>query len=254
MRVGSRAHGTGFAVARLHLSLWLSALITVVLITAAMTVLGAEKQAPAPPDRGKPGVVKLQGIEFDLKGKQIRMDGRISLGAGVVELFACIRGTKDYESVVALDCQPYDLHVGLLALGLKPGRPVSRQDVGGLPVGPTVLVRVEWKDKNGAVVRRRAEELIRNVKTNTPMEPAGWVFVGSQFIRAEEGGKELYAASVTGAVITTYHDPTTVLDNPRPTGGDDTLFVVDEKVVPPVGTPVVVIVEPETKKDASPKS
>ena len=211
---------------------------------------------------GPSGVVKLKGIQFDLRARRIIMDGRIALGAGVVELFACVRGTKDYESVVALDAQPYDLHLGLLALGLKPGRPVpgavapfqirgpkSSQEARERPVGPLVVVWVRWKDAQGRTVTRRAEDLILNVKTKKPMERAGWVFVGSRFVPGEAPGEQLYAAVLTGAVITTYNDPTTVLDNPRPTGQDDTYFIVNEAVVPPVGTPVQVIVEPEKKSD-----
>jgi hypothetical protein len=190
------------------------------------------------------------------------MDGRVALASGAVELLACVHGSKDYESVLALDCQPYDLHLGLLAIGLEPGRPVSgelefyhigkRQEQGEPLRGPTVLVWVQWKDKKGTV-RHRAEELVLNVKTKKTMEQAGWVFVGSRFVRDEVSGKEVYAAALTGAVITTYHDPTTVLDNPASTGEDDTLFVANQVLVPPVGTPVEVIVEPEEKQHARPE-
>jgi len=231
-----------------------SAQIPLVFLMAALVlVCGAAPWVAAALLRGAAAPVKLKGIEFDLQAKRVTMEGRIALAAGLVELFACVRGTKDYESVVALDCQPYDLHLGLLALGLEPGQPVSRQEAGESPKGPDVLVWVEWKDGEGTAVRRRAEELILNVKTKKPMEPAGWAFVGSRFVKSEEGEKELYAAALTGAVITTYHDPTTVLDNPRPTGGDDTLFVVNEKVVPPVGTRVLVIVEPKKATDVPPQ-
>ncbi|MCK4298771.1 MAG: hypothetical protein KAX80_04520 [Planctomycetes bacterium] len=237
--------------------LWLPVLLFVgVCGFAVLQVVAARGPGdePPPPVEGRPRVVRLKGIRYDLEAGRVIMEGRIALGAGVVELFACVRGTKDYESVVAVDCQPYDLHLGLLALGLKAGRPVGRQEGGELPVGPPVVVWVEWKDTQGRTVRHRAEELILNVKTKKPMEPAGWAFVGSRFIQADPQGKEVYAAALTGAVITTYHDPTTVLDNPRPTGGDDTLFVVNTSVVPPVGTPVRVIVEPEKKSDVPAKT
>ncbi len=220
-----------------------AALLSLLLLAGGALALGS------PPAR----VVKLKGIEFDLQAKRVTMEGRISLASGLVELLACVRGTKDYESVVALDCQPYDLHLGLLALGLKPGQPVNRQEAGELPQGPPVTVRVEWKDGEGKTVSRRAEELILNIKTKQPMEETDWVFVGSRFVRDEDRGKEVYAAALTGAVITTYHDPTTVLDNPHATGGDDTLFVVNQKLVPPAGTPVRVVVEPKKSTDAPPE-
>ena len=250
----ARERGSCFHCPRYTRCAWSSALLAgavcgLILLSPVRALWGAAEEAERPGEES-PRVVRLRGIQFDLRARRVVMDGHIALSAGLVELFACVRGTKDYESVVALDCQPYDLHLGLLALGLKPGRPVSRQEAGKLPQGPTVLVRVEWKDAEGRLVSHRAEELILNVKTKKPMEPTGWVFVGSRFVKSDPEGRELYAAALTGAVITTYHDPTTVLDNPHPTGGDDTLFVVNESVVPTVGTPVQIVVEPEKKADA----
>jgi len=239
--------------------LLVGAVCGLILFVAARVLWGAAEEAKRPSEEA-PRLVRLRGILFDLRARQVVMDGHIALSAGVVELFACIRGTKDYESVVALDCQPYDLHLGLLAIGLKAGRPVpgdvARFQTRGpegrraqSPVGPPVVVRVRWKDAQGRTVTRRAEDLVLNVKTKKTMERAGWVFVGSRFVPGETPGTQLYAAALTGAVITTYNDPTAVLDNPRPTGQDDTYFVVNESVVPPVGTPVQVIVEPEKKSD-----
>ena len=225
---------------------------------AACSAAAAGGAAP----QGGPRLVTLKGIRYDLEAKRVTMDGTVALTNGAVELLACVRGTKDYESVLALACQPYDLHLGLLAIGLEPGRPVSgpvelyhartREETGQAPRGPTVVVWVEWKDREGRTVRHRAEELVLNVKTKKAMEPRGWTFVGSRFVADEASGKEVYAAALTGAVITTYHDPTTVLDNPSSTGEDDTLFVANQAVLPPAGTPVQVIVEPEEKKDVRP--
>lgn len=230
----------------------------VVLCPAACSAAGAGAGAP----RAGPRLVTLKGIRYDLEAKRVIMEGKVALTSGAVELLACVRGTKDYESVLALECQPYDLHLGLLAIGLEPGRPVSgpvelyhaekREQAGEGPRGPTVVVWVEWKDREGRTVRHRAEELVLNVKTKKTMEPTGWAFVGSRFVPEETSGKEVYAAVLTGAVITTYHDPTTVLDNPSSTGEDDTLFVANQAVLPPAGTPVQVIVEPEEKKDVRP--
>jgi hypothetical protein len=244
---------------RLPLVAGLALSLGVMLFLAVCVAAGGEGVPPPP---ARPRLVTLKGIRYDLEAKRVIMEGRVALTSGVVELLACVRGTKDYESVLALDCQPYDLHLGLLALGLEPGRPVSgelefyhvqkREEPAGPPRGPTVVVWVEWKDREGRTVRHRAEELVTNVKTKKTMELTGWVFVGSRFVRDEASGKEVYAAVLTGAVITTYHDPTTVLDNPSTTGEDDTLFEANQADLPPVGTPVQVIVEPEKKKDVSP--
>jgi hypothetical protein len=47
-----------------------------------------------------------------------------------------------------------------------------------------------------------------------------------------------FEAQVEGNIVTTYHDPATILDNPSDGGGDDTVYGVNSALVPRVGTPV----------------
>jgi hypothetical protein len=78
------------------------------------------------------------------------------------------------------------------------------------------------------------------------MEHTGWVFSGSKIL---DDGR--FAAQVTRTLITTYHDPYTILDNPLPTGADDTLYYVHTEVTPSVGTTVTLVMKPLKKKPES---
>jgi hypothetical protein len=121
----------GGGPARLPLLVAVALGLGVLLFSAAWSAAG--EGGPAPGTR--PRLVTLKGIRYDLRAKRVTMDGRVALTSGAVELLACVRGTKDYESVLALDCQPYDLHLGLLAIGLEPGRPARDSSRGSLPAG-----------------------------------------------------------------------------------------------------------------------
>ena len=65
-----------------------------------------------------------------------------------------------------------------------------------------------------------------------------WIFVGS---RIHDG---LFDAQVEGNIVTTYHDPATIIDNPLDSGGDDTVYGVNSRLVPRVGTPVTLTLRP----------
>ena len=62
---------------------------------------------------------------LDAKHKQVILDGEICLRQGMLEMFACTRGSKEHESIVTLDTKAYLAHAALLALGAKTGGPAQ---------------------------------------------------------------------------------------------------------------------------------
>ncbi|NQT18883.1 MAG: hypothetical protein HQ592_04200 [Planctomycetes bacterium] len=184
-------------------------------------------------------------IRLDKENKTIEIDGRICIKDGPLELFACTEGGKEHEAVVALKGEPWQLHLSLILLGLKPGGGPEYQGDPTKPYGDTVIIEVQW-EQDGKTIRKRAEDLIFDVKKEKPMQHIEWVFVGSRFER-DQNGKNIYVANRDRSVATVYHDPYTVIDNPLEGGGDDTVYTVNTKVAPPRDTPVVVIMRPGTK-------
>ena len=220
-------------------------IITILIIALAGTAwaidLPPQTQPPAEPkDPAK------RPIRIDKDKKQIEIDGKICLEEGALELFACIEGGKEYETVVALQGEAWQLHIALLLIGLKPGGGPKYQGDPAAPFGDTAIIEVQWED-NGKTIRKRAEDMMWDTKKNKTMDYVEWVFIGSKFEK-DPNGNDFYVANRDKSVVTVYHDPLTVLDNPLDSGGDQTTYIVNKKLVPPKGTPVLMIIKPGTKK------
>lgn len=179
----------------------------------------------------------------DLASRTVTVRGRVNMEEGLIELLACGPAGKTHESVLVLEVEAIHLQTALLLLGLEKGTGVKYQGDPASPTGDPVEVWVEWEE-SGTHRRHRGEDLVRNVRTGTPMEHTPWVFVGSRFLYGT------FAAEVDQSYVTTYHDPNTILDNPLPTGGDDEVYGVNSDLVPPKGTAVVVTFHAARKKSA----
>lgn len=206
------------------------------------------------------GIALDQGVMLYQQEKRVEVDARVCIRKGLLELFACAEGGKDHESAVVLLCKPQSLHLALVLLGLKDKRECGGggpQQVGDAttPKGDRVLVFLEWTDTEGKVERRRAEELIRDQRTGGTMPLVGWAFSGSEFVEEldpdtkKPTGRQIYCANRERSVITTFHDPTAILDNPLMTGGDDTIYYANEEVLPESGTHAKLIVQVPTEED-----
>jgi len=184
-------------------------------------------------ERVGPGKFRIGDVILDKTSQTIRLPAEVSMQKGMIELVAAASGGKLYESLFFAKVEPYDLQLALLLLGLKPGGGVRFQGDATQPKGDKVLIFVEKDGK-----KRRVEDYIWDIPRKAPMQRTGWVFAGSKFVNGEFG------AQLTRTLITTYHDPYTILDNPLPTGADDTVYEVNSKVTPPVGTTVTLVITP----------
>lgn len=184
---------------------------------------------------------KLGSLTIDSELREITIPGKVNMHKGMIELLACGPGGKTHESVLVLDVAPYHLQVALLLLGLQYVGGLAYQGDPHTPRGDSVEVWVKWKngDRDTSV---RGEDLVWDIPRNRHMEHTPWVFVGSIM----SDGK--FMADVEKSLITTYHDPLTILDNPLTTGGDDTLYRVNEDLVPAKGTPVEVRIKALSKE------
>src|SRR3954467_9099350 len=87
-----------------------------------------DEQSKARPDDAADALVKLfpaSDVWLDKKRNAVVLDGQVCLREGLLEMFACPKGTKEHESVVSLNCKAEEVHAALLAAGAKPGSPVS---------------------------------------------------------------------------------------------------------------------------------
>ncbi len=227
------------------LTLFVSALLLLAPLSSFGQEQPPERPDNAPPEIAKtaPDIYKLGTVLVNARERTLTMPGNVNMRKGLVELLACTQKGKRHESVLVVTADPLYLQLALLLLGLVPGRNPSCPGENDEPTGAMADIFVEWQSDDGQkVVRKRAEELILDLRGNKPMQRTPWVFLGSRVY------KGTFLAREIGSLVTTYHDSTAILENPLPSCNDDTLYEANPDVVPPVGTPVTVIVSPAAKE------
>ncbi len=158
------------------------------------------------------------------------------------------------ESVVSVPVKAETMHAALLATGVEPGSPVQFAEKYVAAKGPVVEVSVIWKDEEGKNRTDRAQNWVRNVQTGKAMQHP-WVFVGSQFVKDEETGKQTYLAGITGNLICVSNFPDAALDIPVQSTDSDSalLFAAFTERIPPRGRPVTLVLTPKREKAGASK-
>ncbi len=211
--------------------------------------------APLQPDASWLRVAKTGQVWLDLKKKQVIVGGQICLRAGMLEMFACPKGTKEHESIVSVNAPARFVHGALLALGAEPGPPVQFDPVYRPAQGTEVRVEVLWRDTHGEEHRVNAQEWVKNVKSGEAMTYP-WVFAGSGFWTDQDGKERFYYAD-GGEFVCVSNFSTAMLDLPveSSAANDDLMFCAFTDRIPPLGTPVMLLLTPqlEKPKDGAPQ-
>ena len=205
---------------------------------------------------GEPKKVRLtKNIYLEVlpdKKRRVHVNAEVCLREGQLELFLCRKQTKEHEAILTADVDAFKLHAALIAAGAEAGSPVRFVPRYRPASGTTIKVFVQYKDK-GKQVTVPAKSWITNAKTKKPMEN-DWVFAGSRLVTnpLDPDGKKHYLAN-DGDVICVSNFETALLDLPIKSPKDDVerFFVANTRLIPPLETKVVVILEPvvEAKKD-----
>lgn len=179
---------------------------------------------------------RVGDVVVDTKERTVTFPAKVNLTQGVLEVLICTEYGKTHESLLSTRVKPLHLNVALLMLGLEGGHAVKYQGDPAKPEGSPVEIGYKVKD-DGKERLIRAEDWVYNTHAKRPMLRTHWVYVGS--VLTPEG----FMAQREGQIVTTFHDPFALIDNPLPGGGDDTVYVVNTKAVPPAGTPVTVVLK-----------
>lgn len=224
-----------------------------VLAALALTAHATAQPAPTAPNEpattpDPPGLKRLSpqyDVWLDPRQKQVVMRGEVCLRAGALELFACLKHTKEHESIVAVETEAYIVHAALLALGAEPGNPAEFFPEYRPARGTQIDVFVRWKDEQGKQHEVPAQQWIRDVKTGRPMEHK-WVFGGSKFWQDRETGRRHYMAE-EGDFICVSNFTSAMLDLPVESSQSDAalLFEAHTEHIPPRGTEVFLILKPK---------
>jgi len=165
-----------------------------------------------------------------------------------IEVIACYpypKGQKAHETVVTIDVKPSEVHKALESFGLKPGKPV-RGEAKDPPQGPDVSLFLEIPDRDGRSKRVPIERTLVDPKTNKQMPKVQWRFTGSIKSKPDPAKDEtVYGADMTGTLISIFPvtDETVFQTNLTMKEEKYLKLETDTKLLPPVGTPVKLVIE-----------
>jgi len=225
------------------------------LLAAPLRAADTQDKLPAenPTKEAKSRLIRLSKehpIWIDPQRKLVVVDGEIAMREGALEMFACPKGTKEHESVIAVHSTAQLIHAGLLAVGATAGHPVRFDPQYTPATGSVIDVWVLWQDDQGNH-RVRAQEWIKDVKTEQPMEH-NWVFGGSGFWTDETTGEKHYHADA-GDLICVSNFSTAMLDLPIESSqaNDALLYAAFTERIPPRGTMVRLVLAPRKEQGAT---
>jgi hypothetical protein len=195
--------------------------------------------------------------QADGKKKAVRVvfAAEVVLTEGPLEVFCCKTNTKEHESILHTDIDARFLHAALLAVGAKPGNPVSFFNPKTMKPeytpasGTTIDVLVHYT-KGGKTFTHPAQEWITDTKTKKDMAHT-WVFAGSKFLKNTDrpDDPDHYCAN-NGEVIAISNFVDSMLDLPVEVSAanEELEFVAKTEKIPPPLSGVWVVMQPKGEK------
>lgn len=194
------------------------------------------------------GWVKLSPdypIFVDMKTKRVVVDGQIVQNHALLEMFACpLDSGKEHESVVAVFSSSQLVHAGLLAVGAKPGHPARFDEQFQAATGTKIRIEVQWKGEDGKLTSIPARRMVRSIREKKELD-MDWVFGGSLIYKDPETGREQYLAEGGELIcVSNFGTATMDLPTPSPEAAANQMFEANTDLIPPLGTPVRLILIP----------
>ncbi len=197
-------------------------------------------------EMGKNVWLEVQGDK-----RRVIVQAEVCLREGMLEHLMCRKRTKEHEAILAADVDARDIHKALILAKATPGSTVKYKDDGTIipPTGTKIKVTLRYKDKDKQITVP-GREWVRDLHTKKSLEH-DWVFAGSEFQvnPLEKDKPPLYAANA-GDVICVSNFEGAMLDLPINSSKNNAEleFEAFTERIPPVGTPVTVILEPVVEK------
>lgn len=206
------------------------------LLALLVLALGAGCATTRRPPLVEPSRWKSMGTtRLDPASRCVFATGYVNQVEGAIELMACGPGGKVHESVLVLQVNPMDLQAALLLIGLKPGPPMPDLGVGP-PRGDRVHLWVQWQEPHRTVIKP-LEALAYDWRRKRALRTDGWVFTGS----VVENGS--FKAMAEESLVASYWDPWAIINVQSTLGADDDALSVNSAEIPPLHTPVTLIME-----------
>lgn len=198
------------------------------------------KQAP-PVETVAPGIYKLGGIHIYKDTRSIVFPAQVNMDRGLLEYLIVRSSGKVHESLLRTEIEPFHLQLAFLLLGFEgTDRPIQHQGSPEIPTGDPVDIEITYRKGAGDQEHKfGAHEWVAN-RIGTQLEDVGslkWVYTGSKIFDGR------FLAQVEGSIVALWHDPVVLVDNASPGGESNRIWFSKEGTVPPVGTPVTVIIK-----------
>ena len=197
------------------------------------------------------------GVTVNREDHYVDVQATVCLRKGeFLEMFACTKDTREHESILVVNAVPSTMHLGLLLLGLEPGKPLSYDR----NFDPPKLVPAEGPEVNVFIVLKvddierevPANRWVQDSKTKEMKEGNTWVFAGSQFVAFRD--KEVYQADLNGSAISLVNFGDDLLTLPHEmTDANEShgkVWVPRTQAIPKVGTKVVIRLRPKAADEA----
>lgn len=195
---------------------------------------------------------ELGGLKFDSATREVRVPTVLNMNDGVLEYALVHENGKTHESLLRTTVSPTELNLVLLLCHYEPHIAEAakfldnpRESTKALMKEPMskeganrMLISVQWKDKDGKDQTAPVAHWFRNKKTSKPMAFDHWTYTGS--LVSDVG----YAAEFDGSIIATYFDLVAMVNCPVKENADDEVWYAETSAVPPVDTPVTLILTP----------
>ena len=186
-------------------------------------------------------------VWIDKENRRVVLGGAVCLREGQLEMLACLKKTKEHESLVAVNGRAFLAHAGLVAIGAEPGHPAQFRPQYKAADGAEIDITIYWNDEKGKRQQARAQEWLKNVKTGKEMTER-WVFGGSGYWTDRDTGKRFYQAE-EGDFVCVSNFVTAMLDLPIESSqqSGSLLFEANTTKIPPKGTRVSLVLTPRLK-------
>lgn len=219
---------------------------------------GKTSGKPGQATTGEQALPELPHIKIDRKKRYVDLEGAVVLReADWIELLACMPRSRVHESLITVKAKPSHIHGAMLIAGYKPGNPWRAEKIKDTwkyyaAKGELVTISILYKDKKGKTIEVAPSDWIVETQTNKKLPDSNWMFTGSRVLNVQ--GKKLYAADLEGNLFTlvNFGDEVfarqTKLEGGQGGAGGDT-WRANTKVIPPVGTKLILRIQPAKKAD-----
>lgn len=193
---------------------------------------------------------RIRDITFDSKTREIRFPAAINMTQDLLEFLIVHHNGKVHESLLKTGISATDLNVAFSLLRYQaspelyveptaPDDPSVKFPAVAEEVKKAARIRIEVEWQDGDKLRKvPINEWVQHAVTGTTMPAGPWVYGGSEVTNGR------FQAEATGDIAAIYLSRSALINYPGKDNTDDTVWFVYPKRVPPLDSPVTVIITP----------